>query len=328
MRKTSLLVLVFFAVAAAAWAGTITVTSPRAGDVLCKGRAYQIRWTSSGVSGRVMVRLMQGRVAAAYLSWDTENDGLFDYTVPNIVREGDFTVAVVSRDDSSVRGESGTFRISSCLVTAKTQSAEIMPSITVLAFPSDEMYKICITGIIRVRWSTRGRMPEVVHITLHPYSGSICSGDGTLLSTVRTSAGEQYVYIPASVSDGYYNIRIGQFHSSLFGCSPQFLINFVYIVTEPTRSSSCYRGDSIVVRWRSREPESAVDIGIIGESSFGRRVVDSCLARGTANDGMERVTIPASLPPGLYRIWLMHAVCTVGVPSCGSFSEPFNVSAR
>jgi len=325
MRKVKFIALIFVIAAASAWAATIRVTAPAAGAVLCKDRTYSITWDSSGVSGPVMVWLMQGRIVAAYLTWSTDNDGRFDYTVAARVPTGEYTMAVISRNDRSVRGESGAFRIDPCTFTpAPPPPMEIAPMIRV--FP--ESADVKVTGIIRVRWTTRGRVPDVVEISIHREPA--CADHGILLSTANTSAGEKYVYIPLYVTPENYYMRIGEPGSSLFGRSSPLLIGYEYNVVRPTRSSACYRGDSMVVRWGSRTSGGVVDIGIVRASTVasGGRSPDYCLAESTANDGEERVTIPAGLAPGQYRIWVCSQVCPVGIPARGSFSEPFTVSAR
>jgi len=338
MRKIGLSVLIFAAVTAAASAATITVTSPRAGDVLCQGRAYQVRWTSSGVTGRVMVRLMQAGVVHSYLSWDTENDGLFDYTVPNTVREGEYIVAVLSRDDRSASGQSGSFRISSCLVTAAPPPPmEIMPQITITS-PSRPTqadfigFYGYVGGYMKIQWTTRGRMPSIVNITLHPVD---CSGDGIYLSTANPSAGEQLVRIPTMVtSEGLQSIRVGAFPGAPFGCSRFNLYNAL-IVTEPRLGSVWHPGESVAVRWRGPGGFNTHLI-LASEGSIRRfRFFDSSdriLAESIpASDGTRRITLPADLAPGRYAVYL---ACVVGSAAhlCavrdGTFSEIFQVVAR
>ncbi len=130
----------FFVMTGVALAGTITVTSPRAGEVLYKDRTYTIAWTSSGKVGRVMVRLMRGRIAAVNLSLNTENDGSFEFPVPNKIREGEFTIEV-QNTSRSVKGESGIFRIIPNMMAAPPPPLplEIMPTITITS-PVDSYF--------------------------------------------------------------------------------------------------------------------------------------------------------------------------------------------
>ena len=149
------------------WTGTITVSAPAPGDVLCKGRNYPVIWTGSAKFARVMVRLKQGSTVAANLSWDTENDGRFEFDVAASIPEGNYSIEVQSVD-RSVKGESGVFRVSPCtMATVPPPPLEMAPQITNV-HPNYEREITYVGGHFLVTWETRGRVSDLVNITLHP----------------------------------------------------------------------------------------------------------------------------------------------------------------
>lgn len=335
MSKIKWLALIFIAVTASVWAGTgtITVTSPRTGDVLCRGRAYPIRWTSSGVGDRVRVQIIRSSGVATYLAMDTKNSGLFDYTVPATISEGNYTVAVMSLD-GRVRGESGIFRIDLCTLTPVPPTPmEIMPRINV-TYPYTGRIQY-VSELFGVRWTTTGRVPDRLMILLYPAD---CSDHhhSIILLTETPNDGHASVYTPPNVTPGIYTIRVAEFGNpihGIFGCSQPFEIRLEYSVYEPIRSSSCHQGDSIVVRWRSAVPGGdPVDIGIFQDREWEIGTIRGpCLARGTANDGEARVTIPVDLTPGWYRICLRPNLCygrSYIISADGGTSGSFQVLAR
>ena len=253
MRKIFIRMTVFMIIAGMAWAGTITVSSPRAGEVLCKGRTYTIAWSSSGRIARVMVRLMRGSTVAANLSWSTENSGRFEFAVASSIPEGEYTIAVNDVVDRAQGSESGLFRVSACTMTvASPAPAEIMPQITVIYPGGPTGGYIHVGGYCPVQWKTIGRMPDVVTISLHPAD---CSGTGTYLSTARTSAGAQYVRIPPTFGgEGVHSIRVGVFGGSLGGCGQMRLVRDFQILY-PTSGTVLRRGKGS--RYVSVDPELA-----------------------------------------------------------------------
>jgi len=325
MRKTSVLVLFLFAVLAVAGPKTITVGSPRAGDVLCKGKSYKIQWASSGVGDRVKVQLISrtGVAISITKTIGIENDGLLEYTPRDTTSEGTYTIAVSSMD-GTVRGISGAFRIDPCLATlAPPPPLEIVPTISIER--QNEHNAMWVGGAWKVNWTTIGRMPELVNIYLYPPG---CSGTGTLLATARTSARSQWVRFPETLAGGYYSFWVGQPGTSLSDCSERIQLHRQLMVTEPYAATVWHRGESVVVRWRR---ESAfitplVDINLWREGMSPGTFYS--LAYGVPETAcLRRVTIPNDIPLGTY-ILVITFNGSGGTRSCGPESEPFQIVAR
>jgi len=330
MGKNICRALVFFAVTGMVWAGTITVTSPRFGAKLCHGRNYPITWTSSGKVGRVMVRLMSGRIAAANLSLSTENDGRFDFAVVNTIPEGDYVIEVQSLDRST-KGQSETFRVNSCILTpAPPPPLEVIPQIIITSpHPNSAL---CVGQYLYVKWRAVGRMPAVVDITLHQPD---CSGHGIYLTTANASAGQQFVRIPPTVRPSAsqpVHIRVGEFRSPTFGCVKLNFLHCKNIITEPNSGTIWRRGESAVVRWNciDREGNNTVNIFLETEANVTRsgfRGFTILLACNRPNTGEASITVPAGLAPGRYLVSV-----TTPDPQCvwyfGTMSEPFQITVR
>ncbi|MGD1148805.1 MAG: hypothetical protein ABR961_12745 [Thermoanaerobaculaceae bacterium] len=209
------------------------------------------------------------------------------------------------------------------LVTPGPRTMEIMPSIRVTEPDGREASVHFVGGLLNVAWQNTGRVPARVNITLHPPG---CTGIGTLLVGGIPNNGLEHLYLPATLTDGYYSIRVGEFGSLVtFGCSPRFHIRFEYGVTDPRMGTIWHPGGSATVRWRSASPGGrAVDLVLMGEHS----IWGPCLARGTANDGEQAVTIPADAAPGYYRVMLYPGACSSPEFGFASYSESFQVTAR
>lgn len=332
MKKIIIHAIAFMIVTGMAWAGTIIVTTPVAGDVLCKGRTYTIAWTSSGKIGRVMVRLMSGRTAAANLSLDTANDGCFDFPVDANIPEGGYTIEV-QNTSRSVRGESGTFRISACTMTpAPPPPVEVMPTIRV----TEPYYRggYGVGQYVAVEWTSLGRVPEVIDITLHQPD---CSTTGIHLASVRTAAGRQVVRIPPTIRPSAaqpVHIRVGQFRSSTSGCVRMDGLQCDNIIMEPNSRSIWHPGETVIVRWNNIAPVAGSNgsVSIYMGSEYGvyhNRPISfqKTLACDVRNTGEARVLVPADLAPGRYTV-AMQAGRTGCCWYFGACSDFFQVVAR
>ncbi len=207
-------------------------------------------------------------------------------------------------------------------VTPVTRPLEVAPAIRVT---SPDVHSGVRVGFeTTVQWTNRGRVPDRLSISLH--AGEGCRGAGTTLASLVANTGSAVVRIPATARPGDYSVRVGNFGSVLFGCSVRFHLNdAMYIVTEPPYMRRWIAGGTAPVRWRVPPVPQPVDIVLLPEHSTSGR----CLARGTADDGEQTVSVPADVPPGWYRV----AVCPGGCsPSpawvWGGFSDPIRVEAR
>ncbi len=343
MRRVLIFVLFLSSIFAVAGPVTITVGLPRTGDVLCKGRPCQIRWSSSGVGDRVKVELINRMGIATLITktLGTKNDGLLEFTPGDTISDGAYTVAVSSMD-GRVRGVSGTFRIDPCLATAKPVSSplEIMPIITLISPPTPSpsiSFAAYIGGYMKVRWTARGRVPSPVTISLHPAD---CSGTGTYLSAANPAAGEQLVRIPTTVTWSYRNssIRIGPAFGSPSDCHTFDLMEGP-IVIAPTAGAVWRHGESYVVDWRHGSGGGwTTYILLVSEANIRRfdrfsATSDYILAENVPGVPSERrITVPASVAPGRYAIYL-SCVGHIGRPASfgpqdGTCSEIFQVVAR
>lgn len=351
MKKNFVCATVFMMIAGMAWAEAITVTSPRASDVLCKGRTYAATWTSSVKIARVMIRLVRGGVVAANLSWGTDNDGHFEFAVAGTVPEGDYRIVVADVANRTHSGESGIFHVSACTVTpAPPSRTEIMPQIIVISpngppppVPEGMDPPWVKEGeYFEVKWRTVGPMPEVVTVSLHPDDRS---GEGVYLSTANTAAGRQVVKIPVGSQNNatrtYMSIRVGVYHGALAGWGFIQVAKDVFsgvAITDPDRASVWHPGDNVVVRWRGGEGlRVRIGIVLVSEDSIGRFVnVREVLAENLhLSDNERHLTVPAGIAPGRYMICITNyegdAIGPLHISDIrhrGTFSEIFQVTSR
>ena len=85
----------------------LTVTRPDGGELWSLLTTEQIRWSSQDISGLVDIELWKGGVFNRALDAGSADDGVFDWLIAGDIPPGsDFTVRVISTDDSDVFGES------------------------------------------------------------------------------------------------------------------------------------------------------------------------------------------------------------------------------
>ncbi|MEO5754069.1 MAG: Ser-Thr-rich GPI-anchored membrane family protein, partial [Chthoniobacterales bacterium] len=84
----------------------ITVTAPIGKETWTKGNSYSITW-SDNLSGKVTIKLLNGRTTAAVIAASTASDGIFVWTVPNSLAEANtYRVEVSSVDSVTIKDQS------------------------------------------------------------------------------------------------------------------------------------------------------------------------------------------------------------------------------
>ncbi|MCJ7525909.1 MAG: hypothetical protein MUP71_11925, partial [Candidatus Aminicenantes bacterium] len=116
MKKTILIIALIGVFFGALSAQQITVTNPVQGSSREAGKLCVITWTKTGVMGdRVLIRLRNTGGIALDITLDTENNGLFCWTIPATQAPGQYYVRVKTLEDSAasspVSGDSGVFTI-------------------------------------------------------------------------------------------------------------------------------------------------------------------------------------------------------------------------
>jgi len=79
-------------------AGALSVASPNGGETWTTNAAHEVRWTSSGISGKVTIRLKKG--GAVIKSWTAENTGSSYGSYSEFPAGTDYRIRVESADGS------------------------------------------------------------------------------------------------------------------------------------------------------------------------------------------------------------------------------------
>ena len=86
---------------------SITVTSPNGGEEWELGSSQNITWTSTNISGNVLISLLKGGSFYMSINTNTSNDGSYSWTIPETYDEGtDYKVRISSVSDGTVYDES------------------------------------------------------------------------------------------------------------------------------------------------------------------------------------------------------------------------------
>ena len=224
---------------------SITITSPKSGDIWNKGKTYLIKWTKSGtMNANVKIRLMQGGTKILGITDSTTNDGSFSWTVPSNLPNGSYYIRVKTIDNL-VYDDSDMFNI------AKPSSSYIK----VLSPNGGE--KIAAPGTLNIKWETSSDIKYVKIMGIYtprgggaPVKQYLAERDNTgsfsFKLTDKVYDSKQYKiriedYSDPSVydeSDGYFEI----YHSE----KPYLKI------IHPSGGESFKIGDSVLIKWEAK----------------------------------------------------------------------------
>ncbi len=208
------------------------ITNPSLASVWEKGGAYAIKWQKQGEQNAyVKINLMKGRsTLVRTLTKKTDNDGSFDWMVPNALALGSNYFIKVKTIDNLVCGDSDKFSI-------------IVPAIMVTAPASGTAWVKSTAETIA--WSKLGMQDANVMIQL--YKGT------TKVSDISLSAPNNGIYnwlVPATLADGLYTIRITTLDGRVKGVSKRFTIaDGVITVIQPATGAKWYRGMPWDISW-------------------------------------------------------------------------------
>ncbi|MEN8222654.1 MAG: Ser-Thr-rich GPI-anchored membrane family protein [Acidobacteriota bacterium] len=322
MKKLLLLSITFVILSGMIIAGTINVTSPRAGVTWIKGSSYNITWTASRcVDTNFKINIFRNSVSPENFveQLTTSEAASKRWTVPAGYTNGNYVIRVKTADNLC-SGDSGVFTISS----ASSPSA----SITVT---SPDTGSIWLSGTPRIiTWTKSGTMNANVKINI--FKGSINPANFVEQLTAPNSGSVNWT-VPSGYIAGIYRIRIKTADGEVTGDSPFFEI----VQTEA--NSSCYsilmsrriqnrdewtHGSTMRIDWGYLDnytpcahPRS-IKITLRNEANTETVKLIKLSARGNSYSW----AIPATIYPGRYRIRLS----VIGASSVSVASNPFTIN--
>ncbi len=143
-------------------AGTIKVTSPKAGDTWKKGQTYAVNWQTTGnVGSSLKLELMQGTKVIGGTTVQAQTQ-TFNWKVSQNMPDGKYFIRLSALADSKVKGDSGIFTIGS------TQPPLAMFTVT-SPKAGDTWYK---GQKHSVKWSISGISSSAATVSIDLYQGS------------------------------------------------------------------------------------------------------------------------------------------------------------
>ena len=268
---------------------SITVTEPTSTTVWARSFPADITWTSNGTIDNVKIDLYKGGTFNQTIVTTTTNDGSYTWTeVGTSLADGsDYKIRISNTDDSSVYGESETFRIAdkSITVTAPTGS-----NVWSQGYSAD------------ITWTSQG-VTNNVKIDL--YKGSTL--EATVVSSTEDDGTYSWTEVTPSLVDGSdYKVRISSSeNSTVYGESSEFTIEGKSVtVTEPTGSTVWSQGNPVDITWISTGAINNVKIDLYKGITFEETIISS-----TENDETYTWTeVTPSLVDGLdYKVRISDA---------------------
>ena len=255
MKKIVLSIAFICVFSGALAAQQITVTNPVSVNSWQAGKLYDIIWTKTGTMGdRVLIRLRNAAGIALDIALDTENDGLFCWTIPTSLPPGQYYVRIKTLEMPAVTGDSVVFTI----------TAPPPPSLIMQAPQGGETWEIGSTK--KIQWLA-SNVPVNCRLVLLK-NGQV---QGTIRDPFAPGQGESfwnwkvgdYPGGPAAAVSGY-KIRIeavdGQVSAESanpFTIAPlPLVINYNPIPKPDYRVLASLRPDLVVcAEWTSKRPQ-------------------------------------------------------------------------
>jgi hypothetical protein len=180
----------------ALWGASISVTSPNASSEWCIGSAYNVTWTSSGVTGNVDVILRPTDPAAPPvlgIAAGPANDGTVNWPIPASVAPGTYLIRIRSVSDPSVYDDGANFIIKDCSAGS-------------ISVTNPHGTGWCIEQSYTITWTSSG-VAGNVDIILRQ-AGNPAAPPVLGIASGTANDGTEGWTIPNSVADGDYLIRI------------------------------------------------------------------------------------------------------------------------
>jgi len=327
--KIFLFSLVFLFIVATAFSQSITVTSPNGGENWQKGTTHNITWSSSGVSGNVIIKLLKGGTMLGSVAWNIPNTGTYSWTINDIggtpiATGSDYRVLVRSFDDHSIEDQSNSnFTISP--ISSGGSITVTNPN------GGEEWY---IGSAHNITWSSSGVSGNVIIKLLKGGTmlGSIAyniPNSGSYSWTINDVGGTPI----AQGSDYKVLVRSFDDHSIEDRSNANFTISSAPTgctinVTNPSSSSNLHANQNINITWDpSFSPGGNVKITMVYANCPGTSgpipLILFTITNSTGNDGSYSWTTPDIKTTKCYKINI-HKIGT----DCHGSSEVFKVKSK
>ena len=179
----------------------MTLTSPAAGETLCAGRSYTIRWGRGAITApQVRIQLLtQGFSLVRSFNEVIPNSGTYNWTVPAGIDDGPYKLhiepVVQNPESPSLLAEGPVFRINHCYT--------VRPTIT---YTGPDNVQIC-DEIATIVWRTSGDVIRDVNIDFY----------------CRTLPGGIYNLVASAPNTGSVRLRMPRVLASAIGEYGRFL---------------------------------------------------------------------------------------------------------
>jgi hypothetical protein len=285
----------------------ISVTSPSSGEVLVWGATYTIDWSWEGDIGLVTIELWQmgwsfyGDIVAGL-----DNQGSYEWTVPDTVSAYGFEIRVYNASDSMVYGMSGDFEIRSGRISVTSPT-------------SDDSWRIGTSRLITWTWEGSIDLVSIDLIT----AGVVYMNIASDLANV----GYYDWMIPWSASAlQYYYVNVSNAADSLtYGLSGVVHIYIAEInVTSPSAGAVWNSGNNYWISWGSSGAGPFVTIDLYAGDSLSCTIVNH-----TDNSGLRSWTLAQDQSSGSdYRIKITSDsdITIFGFSDYFTIERPGNIS--
>lgn len=188
--------------ASAQTSATITITSPKVGDIWKIGTSQTITWTSSSPDHEIEIELFSGK-SAFNIGLTTSSKQSFSWIVQSYLESGDYSISLLN--SKALNETPGRRVIEGSVSGIKVISTEVSLRIT-----SPKSGDIIEKGsIFTISWETTGELP-IISINLFHYPGSSTEfGSISFIAENISNVGQYKWDVPQTLrTDGEYLIRV------------------------------------------------------------------------------------------------------------------------
>ncbi len=335
---------------------SITVSSPTGGETWEKGKRYEITWQSSGIRGSVKIDLIDNQGKAFTLTRQTLNSGKYTFSIPRLVKPGDYKVRITSSDGSTTGESTGNVH-----VTAKpgpgpsiTRPKSLKPGKTLQDKPDKPATEETKPSTPKPTFKPRTTQPKS---ETEPEDTPATGGSADRPTTPRTAvargvgpsadvAGQARpselqvvrheftpVQITASELETFQNLTPSVEFSPVrnIGSLRPIDIDGEIEVTTPTHDDFWEAGNEYPIRWTSSDVTGNVKIDLVRVPSPTEEEVYPVIA-STANDGAFDYLVPHRMGCKPWHFYLRVATPSEQVrdysPLMEVYTEPVDMACR
>ncbi len=225
---------------------TISITSPNGGEQWQQNTPHQITWTSTGITGNVIIELFKGGVFDKNITATAQNTGSFAWTVPQTQTAGtDYKIKITSAADVTITSQSAAN-------FAVTAGNTVTPTITITSPNGGEQWQQGTPHPIT--WTSTG---NISNVKIELLKGGVYIY--TISANVPNSGSFVWTVLPNQTAGIDYKIKISDVadptvtsqSAADFEVTAGNTVTPTITITSPNGGEKCQQDSNQTITWTS-----------------------------------------------------------------------------